>query len=399
MNKSLLDRLFDPSTGNSGVIDLLRTVGILQVVFFHVIHGIVRFAPTEDIPAFIDRLPGLFNFGWQAYGVDVIFVVSAFLLTWSMLREINETGKISYRRFFISRLSRILPVYYLALFLFALAQGNSWWEILTSALFIGYIAGNTNVIPVGWSMEVMILYYIALPFIVTGLQKVGRPILWLAILVTAAALWRFLFLIGLPEDPSQLFLTMIDTKNSSYGGFELYFRPWFRLPAFLMGTLMAYPLAQGLAPRTYWTPAIALSLIIAIIWLPVQDRDSFAYQMASPIVWAIYWALAPVIFARAFGFLMIWALQRGTEKPWNIPWIWSPFSKNIFSVYLFHMPFLAVAAIAVFRTTDAAALGAAHWAEVVVTFVLTSAIALAFAWPVTRYIERPIQNWLLRFSQ
>ena len=142
--------LFDESTGNRAFIDLLRTIGILQVVLFHVIHGIVRFAPSDSISGFVDRMPWWMNFAWQAYGVDMIFVISAFLLTWSLILEHNETGRIDLRGFYIRRLSRILPLYYIALILFALGQGNSLWEIVTSALFIGYIVSDFNVIPVGW---------------------------------------------------------------------------------------------------------------------------------------------------------------------------------------------------------------------------------------------------------
>lgn len=397
MNNAALP-ILDPRTGNPGLIDLWRTVGILQVIFFHVIHGIVRFSPPEDLPGLVTRLPGWMNFGWQAYGVDIIFVVSAFLLTAALLREQSEFGALSLRRFYVGRLSRILPIYYLALILFALGQGNSWGEILGSALFIGYIVSDFNVIPVGWSMEVIILYYLALPWIVMALTRLGRPILWLSLAIIAAALARYAYLVSLPEDPARLFLTMIDTKQASEGGFALYFRPWFRLPAFLMGTLMAYLLAAGLAPRTWATPVIAIALIVAVVWLPVQDRDSAAYQVLSPTGWALYWAFAPVVFARAFGFLLIWSLRRGQTHPWRLPrWV-SPFSRHIFVVYLFHMPMLAVAALAVFRTRDVSVLGSATPWQVLATFALTAALSLALALPITRYIERPAQNWLRRFG-
>lgn len=388
--------LFDDSTGNRAFIDLLRTIGILQVVLFHVIHGIVRFAPQESIPEFVDRMPFWMNFAWQAYGVDVIFVISAFLLTWSLLLENEETGSINMRGYYIRRLSRILPLYYIALILFAIGQGNSGWEIMTSALFIGYIVGDTNVIPVGWSMEVMILYYITLPWVVIGFGKLGRPVLWLALAIIAVALWRYLFLISQPEDSSQFFLTMLDTKTSSPAGFELYFRPWFRLPAFLMGTILAYLIAARMIPKTTVTPVISILVIVFIVWLPVQDRSGAIYNLFGETTWALYWSLAPVVFARAFGFLMVWGLLRGQETPWKIPAPLRTFSTNIFSVYLFHMPFLAVGAIAVFRTTDVTALGQAGLWHVIAVFFATSGLTYLFAWPLTRFVELPLQHRIRR---
>lgn len=391
--------LFDESTGNRAFIDLLRTIGILQVVLFHVIHGIVRFAPSDSISGFVDRMPWWMNFAWQAYGVDMIFVISAFLLTWSLILEHNETGRIDLRGFYVRRLSRILPLYYIALVLFALGQGNSLWEFITSALFIGYIVSDFNVIPVGWSMEVMILYYIALPWIVLALAKLGKPLLWLSLAIIATALWRYAYIVGQPEDPAQLFLTMVETKNASPAGFDLYFRPWFRLPAFLMGTIMAYLIAQNRVPRTIATPIIAIFLIAPLVWLPVQDQASWAYQAINPAIWALYWALAPVIFARAFGFFMVWGLLRGRDSQWKIPPFLTAFSRNIFAVYLFHMPFLAVGAVAVFMTTDPAALGDANALHVLTVFVVTSGLTYLFAWPLTKFVERPIQNWIRRKAQ
>ncbi|MDG2340662.1 MAG: acyltransferase [Paracoccaceae bacterium] len=388
--------LFDDKTGNRAFIDLLRTTGILQVVLFHVIHGIIRFAPQESISGFVERMPWWMNFAWQAYGVDTIFVISAFLLTFSLLLELNNSGSIDFRAYYVRRLSRILPLYYIALIVFAAAQGNSLPEIITSALFIGYIVGDFNVIPVGWSMEVMILYYVALPWIVILLKSIGRPILWLSLTIIGAALWRYLFIISQPEEPVQLFLTMLDTKDASPAGFELYFRPWFRLPAFLMGTIMAYLVLQNRIPKTLITPVLTIVLIVPLVWLPVQNRNSWAYDLLSPNLWAVYWSIAPVIFARAFGFFIVWGLLRGREKPWKIHPMFRAFSINIFAVYLFHMPFLAVGAVMVFMTTDPSALGSAGPVKVVAVFVITAGLTYLFAWPLTKFVEQPLQRLLRR---
>ena len=388
--------LFDDSTGNRAFIDLLRTIGILQVVLFHVFHGIVRFAPKNEIPTFIERMPFGINFAWQAYGVDMIFVISAFLLTWSLLLELSEQERIDFRSYYVRRLSRILPLYYIALVAFAIGQGNSVSEIVYSALFIGYIVSDYNVIPVGWSMEVMILYYLVLPWVLVGLNKLGRPVFMLASVIIAVSLYRYLYLIAQPENPARLFLTMIETKASSPAGFELYFRPWFRLPAFLMGTVLAYLMVNRTVPKTWITPVVAILLMVPVLWVPVQDGNSYVYKWMSPTLWAVYWALAPVVFARAFGFFMVWGLLRGLERPWSIPAVFRGFSVNIFSVYLFHMPFLAVSAVLVFQSTDINVLGQATIWHVLAVFAVTSLLTYWVAWPVTRFIERPLQQAIRR---
>jgi len=390
--------VFAEDTGNRAFIDLLRSIGILQVVLFHVVHGIIRFAPADSITGIVERTPFWLNFAWQAYGVDVLFIVSAFLLTWSLLLELKDTGRISIRGYYIRRLSRILPLYYIAVVLFALAQGNSWQEILTSALFIGYIVSDSNVIPVGWSMEVMILYYLILPWIILALTHMGRPILWLTVLVLLSAAWRYFYLLAQPVDPKSLFVTMLETKDALPAFFELYFRPWFRVPAFLMGTLFAYLLANDRIPKSTITPILSAVLIIPILWVPVQDATSLFY-LAADWVWVAYWALAPILFARAFGFFMVWGLLRGQEIAWKIPNWARGFSTNIFAVYLFHMPMLAVGAVIVFLTTDPSALGDAKWWHIISVFAVTSGATHMIAWPITRFLERPIQNWIRRRIQ
>src|ERR1700760_4266988 len=48
-------------------------------------------------------------------GVDVFFAISGFLICGLLLREYQETGDISLRRFYIRRFFRILPPYYISL--------------------------------------------------------------------------------------------------------------------------------------------------------------------------------------------------------------------------------------------------------------------------------------------
>ena len=382
---------FAPETGNTGFIDLLRTIGILQVVLFHVVHGIVRFAPQDSLADFTGRMPGALNFAWQAYGVDTIFLVSAFLLSWSLIAEIHSSGRISLKRFYLGRVGRILPVYYLALILFAIGQGSSWQEILATAFFVTFLFDLTNVVPVGWSMEVMILYFIALPFIISALHRVGRPLLWLSLAIVIIAVWRYVYLVQTSPSPAHIFLVSLSERTATPAMDALYFQPWFRLPAFLMGTLAAYLLGSGLLKTASW-PAMASAFgVIAVLWLPVQNEASWAYTYLPSWVWVLYWAAAPVVFARALAIIMIWGLERGLRVPWRLKGPWVAFSQMIFPVYLFHMPFLIVGALVAFGGSNVALLANATSVHVVITFAVTALVTLAFAWPIDRYIERPIR--------
>jgi peptidoglycan/LPS O-acetylase OafA/YrhL len=89
-------------------IDGLRAFAVLAVVGFHtVLHAVAGPAPAWA--------------GCGARGVDLFFVISGFCLAYPYLRAFRATGalEIGYGRFFVRRLVRIAPPYWIALLLFA----------------------------------------------------------------------------------------------------------------------------------------------------------------------------------------------------------------------------------------------------------------------------------------
>lgn len=53
-------------------------------------------------------------------GVDVFFVISGFLITYLLLKELNLTGRISLKRFYLRRFFRIFPAFYVFLLVLGL---------------------------------------------------------------------------------------------------------------------------------------------------------------------------------------------------------------------------------------------------------------------------------------
>src|SRR5687768_14857704 len=82
-------------------IDGLRAVAILGVVAYHA------------------RIPG---FSGGFLGVDVFFVISGFLITRLLHRELDETGRISLSGFYARRARRILPAMVAVILATALAS-------------------------------------------------------------------------------------------------------------------------------------------------------------------------------------------------------------------------------------------------------------------------------------
>ncbi len=150
------------------------------------------------------KLPGVYALGDKA--VTLFFVLSGFLITYLLLKEKSNTQTISIKNFYVRRILRIWPLYYLivilALFilpLFPFFQWPQWSEYLhydfaKKCLLFLLILPNVNqviypAIPYGyqlWSIGVEEQFYIFWPLIIKFIKPgaiflccivVGMPII------------------------------------------------------------------------------------------------------------------------------------------------------------------------------------------------------------------------------
>ena len=148
-------------------LDGIRGLAILLVVLYH---------NFEFIPAL--------NFGWL--GVDLFFVLSGFLITEILLNTKNAQNY--FRKFYLRRVLRIFPLYYLVLFLFLAifahlkafpldlrfyTQNQLWyWTYLQNWVFIFKYDGKGAALNHFWSLAVEEQYYLLWPFIVLFIRNV-----------------------------------------------------------------------------------------------------------------------------------------------------------------------------------------------------------------------------------
>jgi peptidoglycan/LPS O-acetylase OafA/YrhL len=167
-------------------LDVLRFIAFMFVFFTH------RNDLSPIDPA---RHPWLYNLSLiGVFGVPIFFMLSAYLITELLLRERDRTGRIHVRAFYVRRVLRIWPLYFLVfyglvllnLFLpgtgadsplkwaaFSLFAGN--WYIT----FKGWIEYPVNPL---WSLSVEEQFYIAIPF----LMMLGRrSLLWIILSLIA----------------------------------------------------------------------------------------------------------------------------------------------------------------------------------------------------------------------
>ncbi|MDP4064150.1 hypothetical protein IMCC1933_02490 [Rhodobacteraceae bacterium IMCC1933] len=382
-------------------LDLVRTIGILQVVLFHVVFGVFSYGGSNAALALIEQLPTWMTFAWQPFGVDAIFLVSSFLLTSTLLDEHARFGRIDVRSFVLKRLSRILPLYYLALLLFQLGSPFDPLQFALSAVFLGVTLGVGNVIPVGWSMEVMMLFFLLMPILLTLILKCTRPllILGLAILITTGSRVAYLHISEISA--GRVFLDTYQSLPASDAAKHLYYHPWFRLPPFLvgMGLAIAFYRASSSAVKHSWRGLGFAGLFVIIIccYTPVHIEDAWLYRLPEPVL-VVYFGSSITTFS--FGLSMIiWnSLVFGAKWMRPLRQACKTISQCIFGIYLFHMPFLALAAVMVIRSTDKAQLATISAAQTWMIFTLTAIFSIIFAQLLLRYIEIPTMKLLRRLS-
>jgi peptidoglycan/LPS O-acetylase OafA/YrhL len=93
-------------------LDILRFIAFLAVFTSHAVDYPLSFLLQHHVPLFAaSSLLAIAHGG--PYGVDVFFVLSAYLITELLLREKRATGGLRVPAFYVRRALRIWPVYFL----------------------------------------------------------------------------------------------------------------------------------------------------------------------------------------------------------------------------------------------------------------------------------------------
>jgi peptidoglycan/LPS O-acetylase OafA/YrhL len=91
-------------------LDVLRFFAFFGVFIFHAFPRVTAFYAANQCPTWLSSiLIPVFTAG--AYGVDLFFALSAYLITRLLLREREATGTLDLRSFYLRRILRIWPLY------------------------------------------------------------------------------------------------------------------------------------------------------------------------------------------------------------------------------------------------------------------------------------------------
>ncbi|MFD9705132.1 acyltransferase family protein [Lentzea sp. NPDC059081] len=286
-------------------IQALRAIAVLAVVVNH-------FWP--------DALTGGY------IGVDVFFVISGFLITSHLDREIVRTGRVRLGKFYARRVRRLLPAAFLVLvvsvvlayFLLpyprwtanaweSFAAASYWENWLLAGKSVNYSAQNeaASLVQHYWSLSVEEQFYLFWPLLLMGMFKIGRR-RWVvagvlvlgavslglsvyyttvspsaAYFITPVRVWEFAIGAGVALAASRLALPRVAAELAAFAGLAMILTTAFvydhhtPFPGYLalvpaVGTGLV--IVSGMRPGRQWHTAVTASR-------PVQFVGDVSYSL------------------------------------------------------------------------------------------------------------------------
>ena len=322
-------------------IQALRGIAVSFVVLYHAELGLV---------------------GAGYLGVDVFFVISGYLITKMICREI-DAGQFSFPVFYWRRAKRLLPAAYVTFFVTSLAaltlttaaELASYFQQLVGAVTftanfvlaqqVNYFDSNSSLKPLLhiWSLAVEEQYYLVAPLLFCITPQKNRRWLVLGILIVSLAL-----------------CVAFARSKPAFAFYMLPARAW----ELSIGAMIALVPPCGSSP--FFRKVLGNVALLVMMILPVWSVDKIHPRLDAVIICTV---TALVIQTRPI------LLQRGT-----FAFVFARIGDISYSLYLVHWPVFSF-------------VRQVHFGDVSLPLRLTCiAISLLLAILLYRYVERPIHR-------
>jgi peptidoglycan/LPS O-acetylase OafA/YrhL len=307
-------------------------------------------------------------------GVDVFFVISGYLITSLILKDLGE-GAFSLRRFFQRRIARIFPAFFVvalgtlagaALIYLPVDLGSAGSSLAAASLSAAnlkyMVQGNYFKLSPDaqpylhyWSLSVEEQYYLLFPLALSlGWVRVRRR---LAVIVASAATASFLACV------------VVTQRQPVWAFYLLPTRAW----ELLTGALLALYAPRLLAIRgrwMEWIPGAGL-VLVALSFSLTREGDHFPG----------FWALLPVIGTAA---VLIPRPNAGICERWLSAPPLVLIGQMSYSLYLWHWPVFSMVDYRLYLSSAAARLA------------IKIALSLPLAYLSFRFLEGPARAFLSR---
>ncbi len=361
----------------------LRVLAILSVIQFHVTwifsgeHGILFDGSLTAVSLSV------------FFGMDLFFILSGFLIGSILFHAIESqdgVGWTTLRRFYLRRIFRTFPSYYLVLTVLVFTtvlsdqqRAHLWYEYAYLTNFADL--GRRDIVMFwGWSLGLEEQFYLVVPIFLIVLTRLrgdrARVLLLVGLILIAAAIRFSIYCRHYPW-----------TDLALYGA--LYFRTYTRFDTLVLGILLALIHRRWGPPITAWLRSAAHRALLAIpalgcLWVlafPSIVGGTEAVQVLHIFAWGTLTGLMylPTLLLLLHGDSLI-ARALG----------WQPFrwvATLGYGVYLVHIPIVDELVVPLAHTLDKRHLPKALlWSG---AFVVTTLCSLAVAYVLHVLVEKP----------
>jgi peptidoglycan/LPS O-acetylase OafA/YrhL len=313
-------------------LDGLRGIALLMVVAFHsaLYGGLGRVCLFHELPAGLpDCRARVAQVVWSVatqgkFGVELFFVLSAFLMTTVLIETRNAATYFS--SFYARRFLRIFPLYYvvLAVLLWLHPWGDSsavhsgwYWSYLSNFL----LAGGWDRAPVElhhfWSLAIEEQFYLAWPLVIFFLRRNHLATLT-GIMVCGSLLARIAFY-RQGEPQAAMFVTFARLDPIAVGAY---------VALRAQAPVGFHRFARCAAPAAI----VLFTLIVGmILWRGVDLPD------------AVTGTVGYSLYALFFGSLLVLSLTAGASSSWQkllTRPIFLSMGKYSYALYVLHQPIL-----------------------------------------------------------
>jgi peptidoglycan/LPS O-acetylase OafA/YrhL len=368
-------------SGHRPALDGVRGIAILLVLVHH-------FTIFDSVTSVGRGLRFLALLGWS--GVDLFFVLSGFLITGILIDA--RGGERYFSSFYMRRVLRIFPLYYLIVFFSFVVLGQSvfWHNLLVGPVdlpqwpYWSYLVNFAiaergrflhGVLDVAWSLAIEEQFYLVWPAVVWLLppRLLGAVCAGIAIGVPVL---RWVALAGGTEPV------------------DVYVLPHLRADALAVGGLLAWlSRRQGfpsLAPIGFAAffvaglGAIGVAVAAGSPWWYEPLMQRFGYSL---FVVAGAGLVVIALTAREAG---IW--QRALEMPWL-----RACGKYSYAMYLMHLPVSRVVQEFVLGPKEVPTLWGAVWPAQMLFYAMAGGCTFGLGWLSWRWFEAPILRLKSKF--
>jgi peptidoglycan/LPS O-acetylase OafA/YrhL len=350
----------------------------------------------------LDRGAGLNVFTSSYTGLDLLFIVSGFVLFLPAALNNGSLGDL--RSYFRRRFARIVPAYWVAVILVILFNpllttasvslpgtsmaGNSalffHLSFLHEEVYGGTLQNGFGADGVIWTLSIEIIFYVTLPLVAAWWYR--RPFLGLALAFTGAKGWQYM------ATHASSWLPALGVHDV-HGGqlMDVKYHTLLQFPTYMGHLALGMTLAwlyvrlqeRGIDRYRPFMPLVQMAALSAFFWIAAsRQEDAFAGRTGPFYAWTqnsdlalllgivmLATTLAPARFQRPFASK---ACRQLGDKSYGI--------------YLFHLPLIGFA-----LTTMHFDRGSnIDWVLMMAFAVPASLLAGYLSW---RFIEQPARRW------